>query len=1195
MANDVFEDVASRNPAPNIDETIQYSEVTMDEDNLHGNKEDNEDMEVIEESNGAYVKLSTTTVGNNQQSNNQPPHTTIAPEDPFTSGFKPSATWTQEITSPKTPPTSNTSTYNTSLDSISPKTDTTLENTTRSNNPIKPLSIPTSSLQLLTSGTPTNTMNSLGGPINQEKMNSATRIAVRTSTTEVDRNRERSADHESKSFIDTGDVSKQPPTLKPKTIFNPFNITNPYAKKTSDKTKTTLLTTTLETAPPPSYTATQSVNKLTNSPSTNDILKNDEQINYVDLTQEEIDLINKEITKQNQQEQWTQVDKKHSAKLLETSTIDITKIDNNPFSVLQDEDHIPEKLKDNETKVTETINSKSNHQSNVPTDLVQAHENTTKTTQSKPKSPPRHTTSGRGPNPHNTRRSGRGGGGPKSPPRPIHTNNPGPESGQDTTTAMEIDTPQDTNNSTNASTDSRYPPNRRSNNLTLKFTFRIHIKAYPPNDEQDEKVPFTRLYVIHNILQAFKAKDPTSSIIMPQDSQNPQRTYNNINVKSKNVSEYKKIEELLNINDAGIIHGNITITSNTRYSTIRKNQDTKDLLQEVYKLNIIRNDINMKNPTEVGFFVHYAVRHDTVECTKFLKANLPEDIPPYQQELTTLWAGANNQRKGVGVLKIFAESENVSTLAHILSTTFNDPNETNFIPKEYFNTLEPTNKTRFIKTQYDYQRKHGTLLVRGIKSIDLPTKITENNIQLSIHEWLLTIPDLQQCPLFNKIKEVNENEIEVQFLVNNLTLAQKWTRNAIVHISRVLYPIQVTSAFTEQALNNLANDDVEEWNPPPPPTVEFIQKPNAWGKPPKTSSDEKTNKKDQRPTARKTQRMIKDNTNLTQPKHKTSIIEFDNQTVTTVNTQTSYTQDTISELQNTSQQHHHLLTEQTRRIDHLNTELQNNTQQHHQLLEEHARRFEQIDLNVQTQLENVHRNHSTLEAEQQQLRQQQELFSQELETATARTAQATTSIENQQQQLLQHLSQQKKFNRQVRNELRSLRETQSSHQTMIATLQEMVLSMRNSGPSTPLSQTRTRKKQRPRTPDLNTTQEDSQEDTEGEELQQMNSLTREINFSMDLANPPIDFELHDDQMETNNNNSIDSTLTSLMNDDSHEEVSFINNDNDDETLVTSLLAWNGSNSEEDRSTDEIQTQAPTNRARTPYNADLGGYRPGQGT
>jgi hypothetical protein len=171
---------------------------------------------------------------------------------------------------------------------------------------------------------------------------------------------------------------------------------------------------------------------------------------------------------------------------------------------------------------------------------------------------------------------------------------------------------------------------------------------------------------------------------------------------------------------------------------------------------------------------------------------------------------------------------------------------------------------------------------------------------------------------------VNTNEIELKCLTTNLSIAKKWARNASVHIARVLLPIQLSSAFF--TYEDLYQDtyDVEIWNPPPPPIIKFIQIQSQSKQPPAPKSDKRKQDHTQhKPQIKKTMTYK-------------SVTETENHTITTVNTQDSYIQDTISNLQNTSQQHQQLL-----------EDLQTQHQRQQQRLEEQTARANESDITLQ--------------------------------------------------------------------------------------------------------------------------------------------------------------------------------------------------------------------------------------------------------
>jgi hypothetical protein len=242
---------------------------------------------------------------------------------------------------------------------------------------------------------------------------------------------------------------------------------------------------------------------------------------------------------------------------------------------------------------------------------------------------------------------------------------------------------------------------RRAVHQSLKYKFKIYIRAFP-NEKESEQ--FSRLNIVQTVLTALQSGEQETKLIMPPNTTTQQRTYSTINVNSKNINENKMIEDLLQVQQNGSIQGNLLITSNSRYFTIKKNQETKKLLQDKFKIITNLNDIEATNITEVGFFTHHLVRHETAECTNWitqvLSADYPE-IPPFQTEIVTVWAGPSNGRRVTGVLKVFSDYSNVSDLSKILREKFNDKNENTFVSKEYFDTLDTHQKKEYIRSQSD--------------------------------------------------------------------------------------------------------------------------------------------------------------------------------------------------------------------------------------------------------------------------------------------------------------------------------------------------------------------------------------------------------------------------------------------------------------------------------------------------------------
>jgi hypothetical protein len=498
--------------------------------------------------------------------------------------------------------------------------------------------------------------------------------------------------------MDTADVSTAIKLL-PKSLLNPYskkgkNKQQPESSTLHQTTRRTTNKEVLPSSPPSTNTLTEydastlPVTKGTplgkgdrlkpktiEQPQVIDLTRKEAE--FQELTQEELRIIYQAILTQEQE--WIEVESK-SQKVPTTPLINPSpQINTNRYSVLQDDDENMEENSDSTTVVVSTVLTP------------------TKSPKTKPRiTNSRMTTPGRG-DQGNTKSQqrlapmGRGGGIPsptntplskptqlKSPPnqQPVMTitsslsNEHQPmdieNSSQNTqttsstnqapTTPNQVPTTPTTksNYDQGETTPSRTPTPRRTNNKILKYTYQIMIKAFP---NEKEKQTFTKLNVLDIVLKAFQASDQETSIIIPQDESQQQRMYTKINPASKNKNEYAKIENLLHTNSTGTIQGNILLTSNKKYSTIKKHQDTKTILQDKYNIYTNKNDINSKNLLEVGFFVRHLVRHETAECSRWLLDEVPSDTPPFQQEIVTVWAGPLNQRRGTEVLKIYSDKK----------------------------------------------------------------------------------------------------------------------------------------------------------------------------------------------------------------------------------------------------------------------------------------------------------------------------------------------------------------------------------------------------------------------------------------------------------------------------------------------------------------------------------------------------------
>jgi DNA repair exonuclease SbcCD ATPase subunit len=407
--------------------------------------------------------------------------------------------------------------------------------------------------------------------------------------------------------------------------------------------------------------------------------------------------------------------------------------------------------------------------------------------------------------------------------------------------------------------------------------------------------------------------------------------------------------------------------------------------------------------------------------------------------------------------------------------------------------------------------------------------------------------------MFLQITEVHNDVLELQCLEPNLHIAKKWARNALNHIARVLNPVQYVSAFTDSENTLIHSTTIDEWKPPPPPTIQSM--PDVWKKDiPRTISKQDGKKQ---PSKRKTYTQAQD-------------FDNDNNTTTTVNTQGSYTQDTISELQSNSYQHQQLIDAHNKKFEALEQKILH-TDHYQQLVDSHTERLEEhesemtahtqrlntLDSQTQEKFSSFTSNLATLEEEQQVQQRHQEQLARDIANCSTQLPTLTETMEQQQKQLIKYFRRQNKINAQTDNEIKKLRETQATHQTMITTLQAIVLSLQNSGPPTPMSQQRLRKRLKPRTQTETSILEDSDMESEVQpnELHQLHAITSLQNQSLEhlsfIAHPMDDSTLDDELLltwdDTSTENEDSTNLSSVDAQAQHNEQ----NDHEDPGLPNS--------------------------------------------
>jgi hypothetical protein len=335
------------------------------------------------------------------------------------------------------------------------------------------------------------------------------------------------------------------------------------------------------------------------------------------------------------------------------------------------------------------------------------------------------------------------------------------------------------------------------------------------------------------------------------------------------------------------------------------------------------NQLNTKQPTETGYFLHHTVRHDTVDNTTYTKSFLPRNIKPFQQEQISLWAGSPQQKKTVSVMVISTRNEDATEMTKIFEQNFNNPSKMTFITKNYFSSLSPILRLQFIESQIAYTRTNRSILLRNIKNLNVPSiHVTSENEPILLIDCLKNINDYQGQPLFTNILPPVNNVVEAHILHKNLQLALEWERNSIEHIARKLNTHHYSDVFDlpQHQLDNIQPSQTE-WIVPTPPDIQFlVPQRKAWAKIP-TIIQNNNKITNQSPT---TNDLDSTNTSVISTySRKKKQNNIDNQTVETATTYQSESNDTISDLQDESRNHSRYLNEHNDRINTLSQQVEN--------------------------------------------------------------------------------------------------------------------------------------------------------------------------------------------------------------------------------------------------------------------------------
>jgi hypothetical protein len=277
----------------------------------------------------------------------------------------------------------------------------------------------------------------------------------------------------------------------------------------------------------------------------------------------------------------------------------------------------------------------------------------------------------------------------------------------------------------------------------------------------------TREAIANHILESFQQVDESIKIISVPCSYyqrlSTSSMYQDQETNSLTKQYLRYISDLL-INTKGAMTGNLWFNSPTIYSALKRSSEFCKHLTTKYRIYVSANRLDSPRTTEIGYFLHRLVRHDTVEDINYTRCFLPENAPKFQQDQTTIWAGPSNQKRSTGVISISTAPEYASEMTLLMANTFKNKNNMTFISKNYFNSLDDISRLQHVESQIQYTRTHRSIIFRNIKESHVPTNIYKSDnsrTKMLLTEWITNLQDYKDRPIFLQVffagKQLNQS------------------------------------------------------------------------------------------------------------------------------------------------------------------------------------------------------------------------------------------------------------------------------------------------------------------------------------------------------------------------------------------------------------------------------------------------------
>ena len=290
------------------------------------------------------------------------------------------------------------------------------------------------------------------------------------------------------------------------------------------------------------------------------------------------------------------------------------------------------------------------------------------------------------------------------------------------------------------------------------------------------------------------------------------------------------------MNKSNQLVGLIVLRSDISFKDIKRHQLTQKGLNDLPRIFLVPNFLDVVTPTTVGFFVNTAPRADkpdtfTDRFTAFMDQHNSQRIK-YQFEFGPIWAPSNR----VSVFKLMTAFEDKDAARSIMDHYEAGPNEDTYVCMTEYSSLPEAQKIKIIRQQAEYAKDHRSLFIEGLKSIHgklRPNDEADDSTDYdSVAHWIYDRPTSYDKRMFTRVYGAVNGVVELHTTKESFKEATDWARLAIREIGRQTDEAGMYEIFLnpEEALD--AMESLPAWKPHSlSARVELLAEPSATTQP----------------------------------------------------------------------------------------------------------------------------------------------------------------------------------------------------------------------------------------------------------------------------------------------------------------------------------------------------------------------------